>query len=163
MVEPCSESDHQFIRESLGREPRGIKGIVVRNHNNKPEVIQVASVVEKKPFPTVFWLVCPDINYQIDQLESVGVIEQMQQLILSKPELKIHLEEIHKAYARKRSELMSYDEKTFLEKHGYLDGLNCRGVGGVMDFSRIRCLHMFYAFHKVIPNQIGKIINSYLV
>ena len=63
----------------LGRAPRGLEDIAVAGPAGEPVVIRVASLVEDKPFPTLFWLVDPVLCYRIDQLEAGGLIKQFQQ------------------------------------------------------------------------------------
>ena len=50
----------------LGRKPRGLEDIPVTQANGQPMVIRVASLVEEKPFPTLFWLIDPALCYRID-------------------------------------------------------------------------------------------------
>ena len=47
----------------LGREPRGLEEIIVAGEGAEPVVIRVASLVDNKPFPTLFWLVDPALCY----------------------------------------------------------------------------------------------------
>ena len=46
----------------LGREPRGLEAIPVMDGDGHPRVIRVASLVDGKPFPTLFWLVDAALN-----------------------------------------------------------------------------------------------------
>ena len=39
--------------------------------------------------------------------------------------------------------------------------LQARGVGGIADFTRIRCLHTWYAAHLVVPNTIGRLLDEH--
>jgi len=38
-----------------------------------------------------------------------------------------------------------------------------RGIGGIAESTRIRCLHTWYAAHLVEPNTIGALIDSALL
>ena len=62
----------------LGREPRGLEAVALAAADGNPMVIRVASLVDDKPFPTLFWLVDPALNYRIDQVEAGGLIKQFQ-------------------------------------------------------------------------------------
>ena len=72
----------------LGRQPRGLEEIAVTGASGEPVVIRVASLVDDKPFPTLFWLVDPALCYRIDQLEAAGLIKQLQQRIDADPALQ---------------------------------------------------------------------------
>ena len=71
---PISCVDRSNVKALLGRTPRGLAAINVRTKTNLPVVIQVESMVNKKPFPTLFWLVDKKLNYAIDKLEAGGLI-----------------------------------------------------------------------------------------
>ena len=43
-----------FVTERLGREPRGFCDVSAFNAQGTPAVIRVSSVVDGKPFPTLF-------------------------------------------------------------------------------------------------------------
>ena len=74
----AGESDlerwHPYIQQCLDREPRGLRAIVAWDEQGRPRVIQVALVVDGKPFPTVFWLIDPALCLAIDRLEAAGCI-----------------------------------------------------------------------------------------
>jgi hypothetical protein len=36
-----------------------------------------------------------------------------------------------------------------------------KGIGGIADFTRIRCLHTWYAAHLVVPNTVGCLLDEY--
>ena len=70
-----SIEDREIVAGLLGREPRGLEAIQVRDDQGRPSVIRVSSLVDGKPFPTLFWLVDKDINYWLDGLEAAGTIK----------------------------------------------------------------------------------------
>jgi len=43
----------------------------------------------------------------------------------------------------------------------YYEVLQQRGIGGIADFGRIRCLHTWYAAHLVVPNTVGLLLDRY--
>ena len=61
---------YDFVTERLGREPRGFCDVSAFNDNGQPAVIRVSSVVDGKPFPTLFWLIDAEISLKIDRLEA---------------------------------------------------------------------------------------------
>ena len=119
-----TESQWAAVATLLGREPRGLEDIPVLDDGGQPRVIRVASLVDGKPFPTLFWLVDPVLNYRIDQDEARGLIKDFQTRVNAEPGLRA-------------------------------------SIGGIADFSRIRCLHTWYAAHLVVPNTIGGLLDRH--
>lgn len=148
------------VAQLLGRKPRGLQAIAVSDANNQPAVIRVASLVDDKPFPTLFWLVSREINYAIDRLEGAGLIRELQAVVDGDAELLAVLKQDHLAYIELRNSLMSDDIRQRLQALGYYGALQQKGIGGIADYSRIRCLHTYYAAHMVQPNTIGKMLDK---
>jgi hypothetical protein len=140
----------------LGREPRGLEAIEAVDAKGRPSVIRVASLVDDKPFPTMFWLVDKTLNYKIDQLEAGGLIAKMQAEIDTNEDLQASMIADHQQFIRLRGANMSPDIKARLVEQNYYDDLQKRGIGGIANFIRIRCLHTYYASHRVVPNTIGQ-------
>lgn len=150
----------QKVSELLGREARGLQAVPVIGPDGEPKVIQVASLVDDRPFPTLFWLVDPDLNYRIDQLEARGLIARLQAQIDEDPDLQASMAEDHKAHVALRNKLMNPQDRERLESLGFLDALQRRGIGGIEKPARIRCLHTWYAAHLVEPNTIGRLVDQ---
>lgn len=149
------------VARSLGREPRGLEAVAAAHEDGRPMVIRVASVIEGKPFPTLFWLIDPELNYRIDREEASGLIARMQERVDGDPCLRQSMEEDHRAYIALRARHMTAATGAELEQRGLADVLANRGVGGIADFSRIRCLHTWYAAHLVVPNTIGRLLDEH--
>ena len=143
------------IKILLGREPRGLEAIEVVDYQGAPSVIRVASLVDDKPFPTMYWLVDKHLNYRIDQLEAGGLIARMQQMIDTDESLQSAMIYDHQQFILQRESHMSKVIKQRLIDQDYFDPLQRRGIGGIANFTRIRCLHTYYACHLVNPNTIG--------
>ena len=143
------------IKNLLGREPRSLEAIEVVNYQGAPSVIRVASLVDDKPFPTMYWLVDKHLNYRIDQLEAGGLIARMQQIIDADESLQSAMIYDHQQFILQRESHMSKVIKQRLIDQDYFDPLQRRGIGGIANFTRIRCLHTYYACHLVNPNTIG--------
>jgi hypothetical protein len=158
--QPLTDDDIQQVRTLLGRTPRGLVSIPVRSDTGLPAVIQVASLVDGKPFPTLFWLVDKSLSYEIDRLEEVGVIARYQTLVDESIELQARLAENHRDYIDLRKQLMSPEHRGELESLGYMVTLDKRGIGGIEKFNRIRCLHTYYAAHLIQPNAIGAMVEA---
>ena len=149
------------VTELLGRKPRGLRAIAVTRDDGMPQVIRVASLVDGKPFPTLYWLVDPELNYRIDQLEAGGLIKRLQQSVDSDPVLQTAMRQDHRAHIRQRDSFLSEDERRELQATGFTAVMAERGIGGIADFSRIRCLHTWYAAHLVEANTIGRLLDSH--
>lgn len=160
--QPVTREDMQQVTQLLGRPARGLVAIAVRGRTGAPVVIQVASLVDNKPFPTLFWLVDKTLNYKIDRLEASGFITHCQRLVDASPELQALLAAEHQAYIALRRRLMTRDHAETLTALGYMQILEKRGIGGIENFTRIRCLHTYYAAHLVSPNQVGLLVAEVL-
>jgi hypothetical protein len=156
-----SEHDINKVATLLGRQPRGLKAIPVRSLMGDPVVIQVAPLVNQKPFPTVFWLVDKAVNYTIDQLEASGFIDNMQIQIDQSSTLQASLVADHQRHIALRWSLMSTDEQQKIDALGFSAVFQQRGIGGIENFNRIRCLHTYYAAHLIETNTIGNLLDHY--
>lgn len=145
----------------LGRQPRGLEEIAVTGPAGEPVVIRVASLVDDKPFPTLFWLVDPALCYRIDQLEAAGLIKQLQQRIDADPDLQCSMRDDHLAHIAMRDRCMPQAIRLQLRELGFGDALLNKGIGGIADFARIRCLHTWYGAHLVVPNTVGRLLDDW--
>jgi hypothetical protein len=124
-------------------------------------VIRVCSLVDDKPFPTLFWLVDPDLCYTIDRVEAAGLIKQLQGVIDADPDLQSAMCEDNRAHIALRDQYMAEVTRERLVQLGFGDVLAVKGIGGIGDFTRIRCLHTWYAAHLVVPNTVGRLLDQY--
>lgn len=145
----------------LGREPRGLEAIAAVADNGSPTVIRVASLVDDSPFPTLFWLVDPSLSYRIDRAEAGGLIKRLQRRIDTDPELQRQMREDHQAHIALRDSYISSAAQQQMEILGFGEVLREKGIGGIADFTRIRCLHTWYAAHLVVPNTVGALLDQW--
>jgi hypothetical protein len=66
----------------------------------------------------------------------------------------------HQNYIDLRKQLMPPEHRAELQSLGYMETLDKRGIGGIENFTRIRCLHTYYAAHLIQPNTIGAMIEA---
>ncbi len=149
------------VAKLLGREPRGLEAIAVSAMDGSPMVIRVASLVDDTPFPTLFWLVDPALNYRIDQVEAAGLIKQFQHRVDKDLQLQQQMKGDHKAHIALRASFISPTADQRLSELGFGEVLSKRGIGGIADYRRIRCLHTWYAAHLVVPNTIGTLLDQW--
>ncbi len=144
----------------MGRQPRGLRAVAALDAQNQPAVIRVASIVDGKPFPTLFWLIDPRLCYHIDVAEAGGLIAQLQHRVDTECRLSERVRRDHLAHIALRWQFLSPAERADIRRKGYAATLLNKGVGGIADFTRIRCLHTWYAAHLVVPNTIGAMIEA---
>ena len=136
--------------------------VAVWNNAQQPSVLRVASLVKDKPFPTLFWLIDQQLNYQIDQLEAQGHIAQLQSLIDHDPLAQAQMRLDHQRHINLRNHYMSPDIKQRLTLLGFYAILQKRGIGGIAKPTQVRCLHTYYAAHLVEPNFVGRWVDERL-
>ncbi len=153
--------DTQFIEQALGRVPRGIISVSSRAPNGEPSALKMHCVVGEAPFPTHFWLCHPLLIEKINFLESQRLVKPLEQLIEQTPTLAKAFLEDQKRYQAIRNACLTEDDKSFLSKLGILElFINKRGIGGIEDFSKIRCLHMQVAHLISDDNVIGQLLQD---
>ena len=109
-----------------------------------------------RPFPTLFWLACADLDRQLSELERSGWIARLQARIASDTELRLRVAGDHQAYIDERWSMLSAADQAAVNAHGLGDNLRRRGIGGILDFTSVKCLHLHYAHHLAAGNAIGE-------
>ena len=150
------------ITKLIGRKPRGFRAVEVFNDSGDPSVIRVSSLVEKKPFPTLFWLVDRNLVYTIDQMEASGLIAKLQCRVDLNAKLQKAMWQDHQDHIHLRESYFTDEEFAYLDTAGYVAILRKRGIGGISNPTRIRCLHTWYAAHLVKKNTIGTMLDEYI-
>lgn len=151
----------QQVAALLGRPPRGLESIAVVDDAGAPVVIRVSSLVDDRPFPTLFWLVDPALSYRIDRVEAAGLIMQFQRRIDDDAELQRRMRADHLAHIALRESFMPPSVRERLRELGFGEALADRGIGGISNFTRIRCLHTWYGAHLVVPNTVGAMLDEW--
>ena len=149
------------VADLLGREPRGLEEIALAAGDGSPMVIRVASLVDDRPFPTLFWLVDPALNYRMDQVEAGGLIKHFQHRVDGESGLQEQMYADHQAHIALRNSYITYADRLRLEQLGCSEVFDNRGIGGIADYQRIRCLHTWYAAHLIVPNIIGTMLDGW--
>jgi hypothetical protein len=76
-------------------------------------------------------------------------------------ELRRRMREDHLAHIALRDRYIDAAQRQRLAELGFSAVFDERGIGGIADFSRIRCLHTWYAAHLVVPNTIGEMLDDW--
>lgn len=145
----------KIIHSQLGREPRGIVRIAVQSKSCIPQVLQMRSLMDDAPFPTLYWLCSKKLCKAIGQIEGQGVLKLLElRLQQDAAFLKAYLAD-QKRYVARRWELMLPSDKQRIEKLGFTTLFHKYGIGGITAWDKIRCLHMQYAYHLAEGGVIG--------
>ena len=126
-------SDLALVREQLGRDPLTEFSVVARCGSGHPLVIRNHPIdFEGKPFPTLFWLTCPEAVKAVSRLEADGWIKRLDVRAQEDAAFGAALDAAHREYA---------DERARWSK----DAREWGGVGGSR--AGLKCLHAHYANH----------------
>ena len=126
-------ADLEQVRAQLGREPTTAFDVVARCGTGHPLVIRnQPHDAGGDPFPTTFWLTCPEAVKAVSRLESDGAIASLNERFESDPAFRARVERAHAEAAEERERL-----RTGSGAWG--------GVGGTR--RGLKCLHAHYANH----------------
>lgn len=128
------ESDRAVVERQLGRPPRAFRRVVVRCPFGRPAVTEQSAYDEAgEPFPTTFWLTCPQLVAAVSRLEAAGGVERWSRAADEDPELAASLERAHAEQRALRPELDL-------------------GVGGARSgAATLKCLHAHVAYALARP------------
>jgi uncharacterized protein len=128
------ESDRAAVGRQLGRPPRAFRRVVVRCPFGHPAVTEQSPYDEAgEPFPTMYWLTCPQLVAAVSRLEAAGGVERWTRAVQESPELRASLERGNAEQRRLRPELDL-------------------GIGGSRPGARgLKCLHAHTAFALARP------------
>lgn len=131
MAPELREVDLVAVREQLGREPTVPFDVVARCTGGHPLTIRSAPRgPDGAPFPTTYWLTCPEAVKAIARLESGGAIAQLNRRADEDPSFRTALEAAHAEAAQERARTLP-------------EALAWGGVGGTR--TGVKCLHAHYA------------------
>jgi len=156
-------SDHDFsiITTQLGRKPIGSLEVCVRDQVGEPVVIKVDPLAEGKPFPSLYWLTGPKMHKAIADIERTAWIKDLENKILPNDEVLLErLKQDNENYRDLRWKLFNQLHPKHDLSESYLKVIRDSGIGGIQDFSRVRCLHMHYAYHLVHGGVVGELLDK---
>lgn len=155
-----TEQQLEIIRQQIGREPVGIRQIAVASSAGVPLSLQMESVVDNKPFPTLYWLCSRDLSRVIGQIETQGWVKDVEQRIMDDQVLRErHLADQHR-YVALRTAQMTAEQQQWLTDKGLAERFASYGIGGISQWDKVRCLHMQYAFHLAEGSTIGELLDE---
>ena len=128
------ESDRAAVERQLGRPPRAFRRVVVRCPFGRPAVTEQGPYDEAdEPFPTMYWLTCPQLVAAVSRIEAAGGVERWTRTVADSPELQASLERGDAEQRELRPELDL-------------------GIGGARrGAGSLKCLHAHVAFALARP------------
>ncbi|MDD4904009.1 MAG: DUF501 domain-containing protein [Candidatus Bipolaricaulis sp.] len=154
--------DLVVIAHQIGRSPRGVDGVARRCRFGCPQAVAVHPVVDGSPFPTLYWLTCPYLREAVSALESDGWVSRLEDALCRNDRLRTAFERAQQAYREQRAARLSAGDRQRLLDRGMLEGFLAKGIGGVADFGRVKCLHAHVAHALVGENPIGDLVLAHL-
>ena len=151
-------ADLETISWQIGRRPRGVRAVAKRCSFGFPQAIQVMPVIADAPFPTLFWLTCPHLLREVSRLEADGWVGRLEARIASDDALAGEMADAHRRYIALRDGLLTPEAREQLIAQGWYDALNERGIGGLSDRTRLKCLHLHVAHELGESNPVGAIV-----
>ena len=146
----------EIVAKQIGRAPRGIAAIACQNEAGVPLVLQMRSLVNDKPFPTLYWLSSRDLSREIGRIEMTGWIKRFEDELAKDEDLRTRYLAQQQAYVDLRWALMDPSDRARIESQGFSEMFRKVGIGGIASWDKIRCLHMQYAHHLVAENLVGQ-------
>ena len=156
-----SDAQRDIIRQQIGREPHGLRDIAYATKSGVPVVLKMAPVVDGKPFPTLYWLASKDLHKAINQLETRGLVKELEQRLKDDSDFMAAYQTNQQAYVDARWANCSAQDKQLLKDKNFSDLFDSYGIGGLRDWQQIRCLHMHYAHHLCGDNVIGQWLDDH--
>ncbi|MEP6909128.1 MAG: DUF501 domain-containing protein [Actinomycetota bacterium] len=138
--------DWELVARQLGRRPRAFRRVVVHCPFGRPAVTEQAAYDDSgDPFPTTYYVTCPQLVAAISRLEAVGGVERWSETAQSELDLAASLERATQEQRRIRTKLAAGD---LGPDAGASLGL---GIGGSGNPEQLKCLHAHAAFALARP------------
>jgi uncharacterized protein len=135
-------TDRDVVAQQIRREPRAFRRVVVRCPFGKPAVTEQAPFDDAgAPFPTTFWLTCPQLVAKVSRVEASRGVERWTRAARDDPRLAESLADAHEEQRSLRPDLPG-------------------GIAGAAPNARsLKCLHAHVAFALARPGyELGEAI-----
>ena len=151
-------NDRALVERQLGRSPRAFRRVAVRCPHGLPAVTEQEPYDDEgEPFPTTYYLTCPQLVAAVSRLEAAGGVERWTAAAARDATLRESLERAHAEQRRLRRTLAS--GRVGRDGAASLD----LGVAGAGRDGTLKCLHAHVAFALVRPEYtLGRMILSEL-
>jgi hypothetical protein len=125
--------DEAVVARQLGRQPRAFRRVAVRCPYGRPAVTeQWPRDADGAPFPTTYYLTCPQLVAAISRLEAAGGVERWTRKVEEDPALRASLDRANAEQRELRPELPG-------------------GIAGSTRGGSLKCLHAHAAFALARP------------
>lgn len=139
-----SDLDQEVVSAQLGRPVRNAISIAARCKCGEPLVIQTAPrLSDGQPFPTLFYLTCPEAISAIGTLESEGLMAEYEKRLSDDLNLRTAYVKAHDDYLTRRVAIEDVTE---------LAGVSAGGMP-----NRVKCLHALAAHALAVGPGINPI------
>jgi uncharacterized protein len=141
--------DAAVVEKQLGRKPRAFRRVVVRCPFGRPAVTEQAPYdASGEPFPTTYYLTCPQLVAAIARMEAAGGVERWSRAAREDPQLAASLAQATEEQRAIRVELAE-------GRVGRDDGASLGlGIGGSASPGNLKCLHAHAAFALARPGYV---------
>ncbi|MEE9405301.1 MAG: DUF501 domain-containing protein [Algisphaera sp.] len=102
------------------------------------------------PFPTRYWLHDPQACQRMGELERGGAVKHLEALIAADPTLSSTYHADHLAYRDERWAALTPEDQAYVQAHPNIQKTFNTGIGGIANFTRIKCLHLHWAHHLAL-------------
>ncbi|MEO5574967.1 MAG: DUF501 domain-containing protein [Gaiellaceae bacterium] len=138
--------DRAFVERQLGRQPRAFRRVAARCPFGAPAVTEQWPYDDVgDPFPTMYYLTCPQLVAAVARLEAAGGVERWSEAVELDPQLAADLERATAQQRLLRRELAG--GKVGRDGGSSLD----LGIGGSANPLRLKCLHAHVAYVLAHP------------
>jgi hypothetical protein len=141
--------DAAVVERQLGRRPRAFRRVVARCPFGCPAVTEQEPYDGNgDPFPTTYWMTCPQLVAAIARIEAAGGVERWSRAVHEDPVLAAALERATEEQRSVRRELAA-------SRPGRDDGDSLElGIGGSRSPENLKCLHAHAAFALARPGYV---------
>ncbi len=156
-----TKADLTIVRYQLNSRKILMAGVAGHCHWGCPAVIYIRPDADSggrefyTPVATPLWLTCPFLNRKIHDLESKGLIKQLESKLKDEPEFASAMEKATKAYVDLRKELLTGTVPDTPETEKRMNS----GIGGTENRNTLKCLHLHTAHYmSCAANAAGKLV-----
>lgn len=141
--------DRAVVARQLGRPPRAFRRVVVRCPFGSPAVTEQEPYgAGGEPFPTTYYLTCPQLVAAVSRLEAAGGVERWGSAVADDPELARSVERATEEQREVRRALAEGQE-------GRDGGASLElGIGGSGGGGSLKCLHAHVAYALARPGYL---------
>lgn len=138
--------DRAVVEQQLGRPPRAFRRVVRRCPFGRPAVTEQSPYDhDGEPFPTTYYLTCPQLVAAVSRIEAAGGVERWTHAAERDPVLAESLRRATDEQRAVRRELAPTEPGS--DEGASLD----LGIGGARRPERLKCLHAHAAFALARP------------